>query len=76
MPTETEIAPEEVIRRMRANADLLGACWRGDWMDFDGRTLRAQLEDLDWEPNRFAISIGACIDCRSWTEHCKCHKAR
>lgn len=24
----------------------LGGCWRGDWSDFDGRTLRDQLDDL------------------------------
>lgn len=26
---------------------LLASAWRGDWSSFDGRTLRAQLEELD-----------------------------
>lgn len=28
-------------------AEALGTAWRNDWSDFDGRTLRSQLEDLD-----------------------------
>ena len=25
----------------------LGDAWRGDWSDFDGRTLRSQLDDIE-----------------------------
>jgi len=39
--TEKEIL-NNVLREMTA----IGRGWRSDWSDFDGRTLRAQLDDI------------------------------
>lgn len=48
----------------------LGQAWRGDWSDFDGRTLRAQLNNwLDLpeevtpdEAHRYRESEGLCLE--------------
>jgi hypothetical protein len=63
----------------------LGNAWRGDWSEFDGRTLRSQLDDLDpiirgevagedVSPlvATFYASWDICDKCRSWTMHCSC----
>jgi hypothetical protein len=57
---------------------LLGAAYRGDWLDFDGRTLRAQLDELaaaltadePFDVRRWAASSSICTEARSWAEHC------
>lgn len=61
----------------------LGSAWRGDWSDFDGRTLRAQLNSwmalmertLAGETTGEEIATwielqGICPRCHSWWEHC------
>ncbi len=60
--------------------DLLGAAYRGDWSDFDGRTLRLQLADLsgllredagEFSVRRWAFGqAGICPESRCWQEHC------
>jgi len=58
--------------------DLLGAAWRGDWSDFDGRTLRNQLGELSaaltgdvpFDARQWAAANGICPERRSWAEHC------
>jgi hypothetical protein len=40
---EVKNVPEASLAAMKA----LGDKWRGDWSDFDGRTLRDQLAELD-----------------------------
>lgn len=55
----------------------LGGCWRGDWSDFDGRTLRDQLDD--WvgmketkkEFTEFRKRWGMCSHGNGhWAEYC------
>lgn len=63
------------LANMTANADLLGSCWADSWGDFDGRTLEDQLGLLRTSPEAFAESIGACTECRLWTDYCSGHEA-
>ena len=54
---------------------MLGAAYRGDWSDFDGRTLRHQLEELarfiehpdDFELKCWAEVEGICMTCYGWS---------
>lgn len=40
---------EDIIQSMRRELNALGQYYRNDWSDFDGRTLRSQLNQLtDW----------------------------
>jgi len=62
----------------------LGGCWRGDWSDFDGRTLRMQIgdaraiieravagEDVSDAILRDRIGNGMCPDGGShWAQYC------
>jgi hypothetical protein len=77
METRTEI--EIVLGAVGA----LGESWRGDWRDFDGRSLRSQLDELVGLARRalageamtgpvaaFYETNGICPACRCWTEHC------
>jgi hypothetical protein len=72
--------PAEVIRAIEA----VGQAWRGDWSDFDGRTLRHQLnelcglmesalagEDVKEAVAGFYASTSICPQCHGWTEHCQ-----
>lgn len=43
---ETHGASEAPLTQALDHLTALGGCWRGDWSDFDGRTLRAQLADI------------------------------
>ena len=52
---------------------LLGQAWRGDWSDFDGRTLRDQLNSWGTECNTGKItpiewlwSCGVCHIHKQW----------
>lgn len=57
---------------------LLGSAYRGDWSDFDGRSLRAQLDELadalnegtTLDVQRWAHLNGICPHARQWHEHC------
>jgi hypothetical protein len=40
------IAENERLKTCLALAREVGSHWRNDWSDFDGRTLRDQMEDL------------------------------
>jgi hypothetical protein len=68
-----------------AALNALGSAWRGDWSEFDGRTLRCQLdeiaalaqkevcgEDVKRDLAGFFAGNDICPTCRSWTEHCHC----
>lgn len=74
-------APDASLAAMAA----LGNAWRGDWSEFDGRTLRSQLDDLDpiirleaagEDVSSLVATFYAlwdiCDQCRSWTMHCSC----
>lgn len=58
---------------------LLGAAYRGDWSNFDGRTLRLELDGLSEylrDPSKpfdliaWAHNEGICPVSRCWHEHC------
>lgn len=57
---------------------LLGSAYRGDWSDFDGRSLRAELDDLAaaltsdkvFDVTSWAHGNGICPVGRGWHEHC------
>lgn len=57
---------------------LLGASYRGDWSDFDGRTLRSELDGLagaltsekDFDLDRWVFSASICRENQSWAHHC------
>jgi hypothetical protein len=55
---------------------VLGSAWRGDWSEFDGRTLRDQLDswigmkDRGDDPEAWLRSWGVCPVCRSWRDYC------
>ena len=41
------MTPEKVLEIVRREMTAIGTGWRMDWSDFDGRTLRSQLDSLD-----------------------------
>ncbi len=58
---------------------LLGAAYRSDWMDFDGRTLRSQLDELagylsgessGFDKEGWAVGVGICPVNGGWSENC------
>lgn len=79
-PTRTTQPPsvtEQVAEAMR----LLGSAYRGDWSDFDGRTLRDELNELSehlsddgrgtpFDLEDWAFNTNICPTARSWTQHC------
>lgn len=57
--------------------ELLGAAYRGDWNDFDGRTLRHQLNDATrlaregrLDARRWVAYCGVCPENGCWSYHC------
>lgn len=75
----------ESLEALNDSLGVLGGAWRGDWSDFDGRTLRAQLEDFTTlsalaiaganvvpEAKSLPATWGACAACRCWAEYCSC----
>ncbi len=58
---------------------LLGDAYRGDWSDFDGRTLRYQLNELaealttdaPFSVRKWAAAQSICTKTRGWAEHCE-----
>lgn len=56
----------------------LGRAWRMDWSDFDGRTLRAQLEELakalmatePFDFNNWCVSHEVCPEGGGWESTC------
>lgn len=79
-------SPRMEAESVFAAMEMLGEAWRGDWSDFDGRTLRSQLDQLA-RLGREALAGTAivgplagfyaeqniCPYCRSWTEYCDGH---
>jgi hypothetical protein len=66
----------------------LGSAYRGDWSEVDGRTIRAQLdeiadlvraevrgEDMRARLAGFYAANHICPRCQSWTDHCHCERA-
>ena len=57
---------------------LLGSAYRGDWSDFDGRSLRAELQGIagmlvseePFDLNEWSHGMGICPVGRCWHEHC------
>ena len=73
--------PEELEEHALDALAAVGQSWRGDWSDFDGRTLRDQLNswiatvrlaDADWKA--WLDGWGICPECHSFTEHCFCER--
>lgn len=71
--------PDDKSESVAKALELLGAAWRGDWSDFDGRTLRHQLDelasalrsDVPLDIEGWAWSNDICPVARSWSEHCR-----
>ena len=72
----------EMLRQLKEVRDAihgLAQAWRGDWSDFDGRTLRDQLivlrDALEEDAPRFLsedflLVAGICPTHHCWTDHC------
>lgn len=65
------------LREVLALAEEIGGAWRGDWSDFDGRTLRHQMEELrrvadgDMTSERYRALRGLCpAGFGHWTDYC------
>lgn len=64
----------EVAEAMR----LLGSAYRGDWSDFDGRSLKLTLVELaealesdePFDARRWAAGESICPEAHAWAEHC------
>lgn len=75
-PAHTTVSNRDaVVRALTA----LGEAWRGDWMDFDGRTLRSQLQSVtdfldDVAPpityEALCVSLGICPENQCWPQWC------
>jgi hypothetical protein len=70
---------EQRLAAVRFALRLLGQSWRSDWSDFDGRTLRSQLEGISdllrseqpLEDLRTWIDgCGMCPKCANWQSWC------
>lgn len=49
------MTPEQIVKIMAREARAVGAGWRHDWSEFDGRTLRDQMNALaDWAERALA----------------------
>lgn len=57
---------------------LLGAAYRSNWSDFDGRSLRSQLDELAmtlregklFSAERWAFATGICPASKGWVTDC------
>ena len=59
--------PEKVLEILRREMVAIGWAWRGNWGDFDGRTLRNQLNSLDdWAKK--ALLSETDITCQEGTD--------
>ena len=47
MPESQQVFDAQRITEARRCLRSLGQAWRGDWSEFDGRTLRSQLEEIN-----------------------------
>ena len=83
------MSKDERIELVRECLSALGSAWRGSWVDFDGRTLRSQLEDIsgffdcdmdgktvDSEYRGFCEQWGICRKELCWEEFCDCEKEK
>lgn len=67
---------EDRIRQARSALTFLGTAWRLDWSDFDGRTLRAQLDDISAilegrrTSDQFLAGASICASHSCWLESC------
>ena len=69
---------EENVKAVAEALQLLGTAYRMDWSDFDGRTLRSQLDDLagcltsgkEFDIQSWAAGVGICPVNRSWDNDC------
>lgn len=71
------MTPEEKLATVLMLADEIGSAWRGDWNDFDGRTLRGELADLgqvaagEMDVVWYRAANGLCPHGRGhWTDYC------
>lgn len=74
---DTAQAKLALVGQAKSALTHLGQAWRGDWSEFDGRTLRAQLDDLSLILDgkrtlaQFLAGCGICPDHSCWPEHCR-----
>ena len=60
---------EKVLKIVNREMCAYGDGWRADWSDFDGRTLRSQLDSVaSWSVKALASEVD--IDLTSGTEFC------
>lgn len=72
------MAEDARIEAIAAGIQALGEAYRDDWSDFDGRTLRAQLNgyadllrsDRMMTYEQLCLSDSVCPLNRCWYEHC------
>ena len=77
-PTVSDGATEHNAGAVAIALEKLGAAYRGDWHDFDGRSLRRELDELARalrSPETFDVAAWCrreeiCPICESWIEHC------
>jgi hypothetical protein len=76
--------PGDGVRQALDHLTALSLCWRGDWSEFDGRTLRDQVEDVraiieaaiagedvTERIQRDRIGNSMCPECRGhWADYC------
>lgn len=66
------------IEAVQQTLGALGSAWRNDWSDFDGRTLRSQLNEISaaLDPassvtyEALCRSLGICPVHHEWAEGC------
>jgi hypothetical protein len=66
------------VEAVASAMEALGSAWRGDWSDFDGRTLRSELGDLASHLRsdtpvtyeQLCREVGVCPVRRAWPEYC------
>lgn len=78
--SEGEQRPDdsERLRLVVMLAQEIGSAYRGDWSDFDGRSLRSELDELsvvssgEMDAARFRLINSLCPAGRGhWIEHCE-----
>ena len=70
-------AERDALRAALALAGEIGRAWRGDWSDFDGRTLRAEMDELSKiadgseTPEQYRAMNGLCpLGGGHWVDYC------
>lgn len=78
MPETPDPAAPDRPSEIATALTCLGRAWRGDWSDFDGRTLRYQLDELSdalvsdtpFDLRTWCASWGICPDGAGFADYC------